>query len=281
MGLSPLIPIVWSEVRLLRRLQQAGEPPPLRIDAFSGLLRDGVYGDVHVLLIYLTNGHPTVASHCTVHRHLSKHRAINTVVRVGANRANHVRRVDVLDTEGPAELLESRCDLVLQPWPHVGQQFVSTCVGPARTLDERIAAPFCDHDDSVPLSLHQILCMLEHLLEADLHLGQEADIHAASGERSVHGNEPTMPAHELHKPNAVCVAARLHIGRLHALHRLGAGGVKAESLVEHRHVVVDCLGDAYDCALVVYVKATVEGLHGALVGAVSTEDEVLPDVHAL
>mmetsp|Transcript_65385 Transcript_65385/g.153906 ORF Transcript_65385/g.153906 Transcript_65385/m.153906 type:complete len:372 (-) Transcript_65385:229-1344(-) len=216
-----------------------------------------------------------------MHSHLAKHGAVGAVEGVGRNRANHVRWIDVLDGERQTEGLESRGDGVFQPWAHVSQNLVATCICSTGALDQRITAALCHDDDRMALRAHQVLRVLENLLQVNVHLWNKANVHVPRSQGCVHRNESAMAAHKFDKANAVGVATCLHVRGIYSLGRLRAGSVKAEGLVDHRNVVVDRLGHANDRTLMVNFHHAIEGLHGSLVGPVTTQHKVLPDILGL
>mmetsp|Transcript_59549 Transcript_59549/g.169363 ORF Transcript_59549/g.169363 Transcript_59549/m.169363 type:complete len:276 (-) Transcript_59549:2319-3146(-) len=131
------------------------------------------------------------------------------------------------------------------------------------------------------LRAHEVLAVLEHLVEADVHLGQQADVHVTRGKDRHHREVSAVPPHELHEAYAVRVARCLHVGAADGLERLAAGRVEAEGPVKHVDVVVDGLGHAHDRNLVANLLRALESVHGARLGAVSANDKVLRDVHLL
>mmetsp|Transcript_133084 Transcript_133084/g.315456 ORF Transcript_133084/g.315456 Transcript_133084/m.315456 type:complete len:224 (+) Transcript_133084:2430-3101(+) len=95
------------------------------------------------------------------------------------------------------------------------------------------------------------------------------------------GNKTAMPTHELHQANAVRVARGLHVGGINRLLRLTAGSVEAERPVEDGDVIVNGLGHTHHGTLVADLLHGFEGLHGALVRAIASQDEELSHLAAL
>mmetsp|Transcript_59552 Transcript_59552/g.169406 ORF Transcript_59552/g.169406 Transcript_59552/m.169406 type:complete len:359 (-) Transcript_59552:2319-3395(-) len=216
-----------------------------------------------------------------MHRVLGQDGAVNAVVGVRGHRADRVRRVDVLDGQGLVHLLEVPEELVPEPWAHVCQLRVPPRVLLARALQQGVTTALSHDDHGVALLLHELHGLCEDFRQGDVHLWQHADVHAARRQGPVHGNEPAVPAHQLHEPNAVCVAGGLHVRRCDRLLGLRARRVEAEGPVHDRDVVVDGLGHAHDRNLVANLLRALESVHGARLGAVSANDKVLRDVHLL
>mmetsp|Transcript_43182 Transcript_43182/g.128972 ORF Transcript_43182/g.128972 Transcript_43182/m.128972 type:complete len:329 (-) Transcript_43182:712-1698(-) len=204
---------------------------------------------------------------------LSQGAAVDAVVGVRLDGPHHVRGVYVLDRQRLPLLLEARQDLVTEPRPNV------SAVWPLPGIpEERLPAAVCDHDDSVALVAHQVLAVAEHLLQRDLHLGEQADVDVARGQRTLQRQEAAVLTQQLHEADAVSVARRLHVRGVDRLPGLGARRLEAEADVHHGEVVVDGAGDAHAGALVLQLKQRGEELHQALVRTLATEDEELPDL---
>lgn len=77
-----------------------------------------------------------------------------------------------------------------------------------------------------------------------LELGNQAHIDISTRIGGLHGNPPSIPAHQPHQPNPVVGASTLHIRRTNGSDTLSDGCLKSEALVDDGDVVVDGLGDA-------------------------------------
>mmetsp|Transcript_59550 Transcript_59550/g.169377 ORF Transcript_59550/g.169377 Transcript_59550/m.169377 type:complete len:223 (-) Transcript_59550:1298-1966(-) len=216
-----------------------------------------------------------------MHRVLGQDGAVNAVVGVRGHRADRVRRVDVLDGQGLVHLLEVPEELVPEPWAHVCQLRVPPRVLLARALQQGVTTALSHDDHGVALLLHELHGLCEDFRQGDVHLWQHADVHAARRQGPVHGNEPAVPAHQLHEPNAVCVAGGLHVRRCDRLLGLRARRVEAEGPVKELDVVVDRLGHAHHGTLVADSRHLLERGHGPLVSAITPKHKKLPDVPPL
>jgi len=242
---------VRRKVWLRGRLDQPLEPAALRVHAAAPLLGDAVDWQIHVALVHLPDSGSREPGHCPVDGVLRQCRAVLTVKSVCWHRPYHIRGVDVFDRQRQAQLLEAVRNRALQPQTDVGQHLVPARVPLAAALDHGVATALGYNDDCVPFRPHQVLDVHEHLLGVDAHLGQQADVRVPRREHSVHGDEAAVPAHQFDKADAVCVASRLDIGRVHRLDGLCGSCVKPEGLIQHGHVVVNGLGHADHSTLVV------------------------------
>ena len=80
--------------------------------------------------------------------------------------------------------------------------------------------------------------------EGERHLGHQAEVDLAVGERRAGGDETGVAPHQLDQADAVARAGRLGVRCVGCAPRLGDRGLEAERLLDERDVVVDRLRDA-------------------------------------
>mmetsp|Transcript_3718 Transcript_3718/g.10447 ORF Transcript_3718/g.10447 Transcript_3718/m.10447 type:complete len:502 (-) Transcript_3718:3923-5428(-) len=261
------------------RLQCCGQQPLIiqafRVDSSVRRPSDGPYGQIDKALVDLSDSDARVASHARVHGPLRQAGAVDAVVGVRGQRADHVRGVHVLDREGQVQRLEVRQHRLLQPHSGVGQLLVPSTVHLARALDERVPTALSDHHDGVPLLLHERDAVLKYALGVHVHLRKQANVCVARREHRGHRKVPAVAPHKLHQADAVRVAGGLHVGGVDGVPRLRDGRVEAEGLLHHRNVVVDRAGHPDAGTLVPVLQQGLDQAQQALVRAVPAQHEEL------
>ncbi len=187
------------------------------------------------------------SAHGGVHRGRGKLPAIDTIRGIRGDASHDVTRIDVLQRELEARLLEMRLDPVGQKDADIDELHVAGCISDGRVGQPLLAGSFGDHDDRVPALLKPGPELLEECRTnrlVDRHLGNEAEVHVAGRQRCVARQEPAVATHQLHKSDAVEGAARLGVRAADRLDGLGNRRLEPEALVEVEQVVVDGLGNA-------------------------------------
>jgi len=81
-------------------------------------------------------------------------------------------------------------------------------------------------------------------LEIEGYLGNQHEIGLMNGKDGLHRDEARVPAHELHKTDAVYLRMRLHVCRRNRLGGFYYRSIEAECLFDELDIVVDGLGNA-------------------------------------
>mmetsp|Transcript_94249 Transcript_94249/g.211295 ORF Transcript_94249/g.211295 Transcript_94249/m.211295 type:complete len:444 (+) Transcript_94249:396-1727(+) len=151
----------------------ASKPPAAAVDPLLHSA-DHLHGQVAIPLVDLGRGDASKSCHGSMHGMLCQRTAVDAVVRVRLDRAHHVGRVEILDGQRSALGLEAILDLVLQPRAHVSIRWALTGVP-----EQRCPATIRDNHNRVSLAAHHGLAVGQHLLQGELHLGDQADVHVA------------------------------------------------------------------------------------------------------
>ena len=115
--------------------------------------------------------------------------------------------------------------------------------------------------------------------ELERHLRDKYEIHIATRQRRVTGDEAGIAAHELHEPHAIDGSGGLDVSAFHRLHSGVKGRLEAKALVEVADVVVDSLRNAHDG---LFESTRLDFLHQcrrATQRAIPADDEEDVDAH--
>mmetsp|Transcript_105212 Transcript_105212/g.304335 ORF Transcript_105212/g.304335 Transcript_105212/m.304335 type:complete len:889 (-) Transcript_105212:6713-9379(-) len=263
---------IWLEAGLPCCEEHPREPSAVQAHAAPRNLREHLQGHIDVALVYLRDAHTGKPGHRAVHGMLRKHSAIVAIERVRLLGPNCVGGVDVLNGQRLLLLLEACEDLVLQPRPDV--QLVC---GSLEVLEESVPATIRDRHDTIALLRHDGLAMVQDLVQGDLHLRKQADVHVTGRQSGLERKEAAVQASQLDHADAICVACRLDVCRGQGVPGHRACGVKAERAVQERDVVIDRRGDRQASAGVVDAGQGGGHLQGAAHCAIASEHEELPD----
>ncbi|KAJ8578397.1 hypothetical protein ON010_g804 [Phytophthora cinnamomi] len=279
-GLGALDVALVGRVGLARQAQHALPRAAEGVHAARRVARDGLDREVHNAVGAQAHGETGVAGHGAVHGVLAQQHAVQTVGGVGRHRADHVRRVNVLDGALLALLGKVLLDAVLHEGTDGRQLLVATGVSFHRRAQQLLAGALGDDDHTVTLLLHNALKVVQaaaRAIKLDRDLRDQTQVDIAAGKRRVGSDEAGATAHKLDNTNAVGHAASLRASRADSALGLLDGRVEAEAAVQQVHVVIDSLGDTGDRDRQVAATALLRDLVGGTVGAVTADHVHLRD----
>ena len=218
---------------------------------FAAFAHGVLYGHVRERAVHAADDHVRLARHGGVYGVFCQLVAEDGVGALGGDAAHGIARVEVLDVDFLADLLEVFLDLECQEFADVLLEDVAACVAAfLLAVEQVLARAFGDGEHGVRLAA--VVAVLERLEEPVLaferegHLGDEAEVHDGGRECRVGGDESGVAAHELHEAEPVEGPVRLVVGARDDVGRAEHGGLETERAVDEVKVVVDGLRDADD-----------------------------------
>mmetsp|Transcript_86647 Transcript_86647/g.185656 ORF Transcript_86647/g.185656 Transcript_86647/m.185656 type:complete len:395 (-) Transcript_86647:349-1533(-) len=260
----------------MRGKDHASEPTARGVQSLLGGFRNHLEGHVDVALVDLRHSETGDACHGPVHCVLRRSSTQNIVVGIGLDCAHSVGWINVFDGQGLAFLLETCKDLVLEPKADIHVLQIHS-----RGAGQRVLATLRNDHHSIALGAHERLAMVQDLIEADLHLWHQADVHVSCGQGSLHCEETAALAWQLHEADAIGVARSLNIGRVYGVAGLCAGSAKAQGPFHHREVVVDGNGKSHTSAIVLLSIERREDLQDSPMGAIAPQREEVAHILGL
>ena len=189
------------------------------------------------------HGRAAVPRERGVDRVLPQDGTVYRVRRVRGTRADHVRRVDVLDVHAEIRL-HVRVDFVLKKFRKVLQHRIPARVRLANLPQYVLPRALRDDDDAVLFPVQHAPDVREDAagsLQRRVNLRDEAHVNLARRQARVHRDEAARSTHETHETDAVHRGSRFDRGGADRLDRLVHRGVEPERSVEEEDVVVDRL----------------------------------------
>ena len=234
------------------------------------------------LSVHAAHDHVGLAGHARVYGAFGELEAENRVGTLGRDAPDHVARVEVLDVDFLADLLEMLVDFFGEELADVVLQDVAARVATFfLVLEEFLTGAFGDHDHGVSLAARiAALERLEKPFEREGDFGHEAEVHDGGGEGCVGGDKAGVAAHEFYEPEPVEGAVRFVVGAGNHVGCAEHRGLETECLVDEVQVVVDGLGNADDRDGLLSLLDFFGNRVGAAEGAVTADAEEHVDVEA-